>query len=173
MDYSYKLKHGNPSLEYFSDHPIIEWSFTDFARSFDDGKIKPTKFTKIKNTYISNIKDIQKLNVPDFVKKEVRRLLSLIESPEEESPRFSVNITAHDSNVYNASVSGTLNFNQQSAEKAQQQKDVESVLPSLVGYPKSEITFTSSNATVAARLSFKGLSIQNLVHMSTITSKCL
>ncbi|KAI9347894.1 hypothetical protein BD770DRAFT_307270, partial [Pilaira anomala] len=44
---------------------------------------------------------------------------------------FNVNITAHDSNIYyNASVSGTLNFNQQqqSAERAQQQKDVESAL---------------------------------------------
>lgn len=108
MDYSYRLKHDNPSFKYFSDHPIIEWSFANFTRSFDDSKIKPTNFTKIKNTYISKMKDIQKLNdVPYFVKEEVRRLLSLIESLEEESSSFNVNITAHDSNIYNASVSGT------------------------------------------------------------------
>ncbi|KAI7858417.1 hypothetical protein BDC45DRAFT_307554 [Circinella umbellata] len=74
------------------------------------------------------MKHIQKLyDVLYFVKEEVRRLLSLIESLEEESSSFSVNITAHDSHIYNASVSGTLNFNQQqqSAERAQQQKDVE------------------------------------------------
>ncbi|KAG2196051.1 hypothetical protein INT47_008145, partial [Mucor saturninus] len=75
--------------------------------------------------------NIQKLNdVPYFVKEEIQRLLSLAECPEEESSSFNVNITAHNSNFYNAFGSGTLIFNQQqqSAERAQQQKDVEPAL---------------------------------------------
>lgn len=43
----------------------------------------------------------------------------------EESSSFSVNITAHNSNIYNASVSGTLNFNQQRQTKKSDEKKID------------------------------------------------
>lgn len=128
MDYSYKLQTSKNSVafKYFTNHPISEWSFSDFERSINKDLPKPPNVAKTKKTYLSNLKNIQKLkNIPDFVKKEIERLLSLTESSEEEPQSINFNITAQKSSVYNASGSGSITFNQQQqlVERAQPQKE--------------------------------------------------
>lgn len=85
MGNSYTLKNDNndSSLKYFSDHSISEWSFAEFEASFNKDKPKPVNGAKIKNTYLSIMKNIQSFsNVPNFVKTKACRLLSSTESPQ-------------------------------------------------------------------------------------------
>lgn len=81
--YTLENDNNDPSLKYISDHSISEWSFAEFEASFNKDKPKPANVAKIKNKYLSIMKNIQSFsNIPDFVKIEACRLLSSIESPQ-------------------------------------------------------------------------------------------
>ena len=116
MNNRYKLKNykKKPSLKYFADNRISEWSFKKFEASFNKNKTIPVNTAKIKNTYLTNMKNIQDLNdVPDFVKMEARRLLTLSESPETKPQIIRYNITGDNSNIINILGTVSINSNQQ------------------------------------------------------------
>ncbi|KAG2215053.1 hypothetical protein INT46_008287 [Mucor plumbeus] len=127
MDNTYKLTNekNDPSLKFFSENPISDWSFAKYETSFNKDKARSVNAAKIKNTYKSLLERIKELSdVPDFVKAEVHRLSLALESPKAMSENISFNIIAHDSSVINALGSGTFNSNQQlqPTEIVQQQK---------------------------------------------------
>ncbi|OAC98167.1 hypothetical protein MUCCIDRAFT_115687 [Mucor lusitanicus CBS 277.49] len=114
MDKSYKLKSktNNPYFEYFSNHPISEWSFPEFKASFNKDRLHPVNDTKIKNTYLSVMQSIQNSSdAPDFAKAEARRLSSSLKSPDSEPRNINYTITANDSSVIHAGT-GSINLNQ-------------------------------------------------------------
>lgn len=120
MDPSYKLQscESSPRLTYFIKHPITDWSFDDFHRSFNNGKQRAANLKKLKNTYLELMEEIQTLDkVPDFVKTEVQRLISNLHTPAEEPRNINFNTTAHDSRVFNTTGPITVNYNSQEKSK--------------------------------------------------------
>jgi hypothetical protein len=117
MNNTYKLKNDHKncsSLKYFSDHPISEWSFIEFEAAVNKDKLIPPNATKTKKTYFSIMRNIQDSStVPGFVKTEVHRLLSSLESPKTKSQNISFSIIANDSSVINTLGTGTFISDQQ------------------------------------------------------------
>ena len=96
-------KSNNPSFEYFSEHPISEWSFSDFKASYNENKSSPVKDSKIKNLYLIVMDNIQSSDdTPEFAKTEARSLIESLKAPKVEPQNINYNITANDSSTINA-----------------------------------------------------------------------
>ncbi|KAI8880659.1 hypothetical protein K501DRAFT_324882 [Backusella circina FSU 941] len=75
MDKTYKLTNekNDPSLKYFSENPISDWSFAGYKASFNKAKARPVNAAKIKNTYLSLLERIQQLNIDPTLELEHSR----------------------------------------------------------------------------------------------------
>lgn len=123
MDKSYKIKledqPDSSSFRFFSEHPISKWSFPDFMHWYNKDKTDPAQEKKVKNTYLSVLHSIERTkNVPDYVKKECRRLSLTTSTPQNTPEHINMNITAHGSSVVNALGFGTFNTHQQQPPSA-------------------------------------------------------